>query len=260
VEAASKRTYAEHFMAQKLQGSDPGTAKLLAEKSDGDRWVLQNKPAFPLADAELDRLFELPFTRRAHPIYDKAGGVPALREVAFSLVSSRGCFGGCSFCAITSHQGRAVSARSKESLAREAAALTKQPGFKGYIHDVGGPTANFYCPPCSRQAEGSFCPDRECLYPEPCPQLKADHDPYLQVLKAVEKAGNGTIKKVFIRSGIRFDFIELDKKHGREFLETLCASHVSGQLKVAPEHIAAPVLAAMGKGNHRSYEKFRKDY
>ncbi|MFP3040868.1 YgiQ family radical SAM protein [Treponema primitia] len=253
----SLRAYAEHFMLQKLQ-ADPGTAKPLAERSDGDRWVLQNPPAFPLETTELDRIYELPYMRRAHPMYDAAGGVPALQEVCFSLVSSRGCFGGCSFCAITFHQGRALTSRSRESLVREAETLTHHTEFKGYIHDVGGPTANFYGASCPRQAKGGFCPEKECLYPKPCPQLKADHRPYMETLKALRNIGS--VKKVFIRSGIRFDYLELDKQHGREFLEILCQYHVSGQLKVAPEHISATVLAAMGKGDYDTYEKFRRDY
>jgi uncharacterized radical SAM protein YgiQ len=254
---ASLRAYAEHFMLQKLQ-ADPGTAKPLAEKSDGDRWVLQNPPAFPPDTAELDRIYELPYQRRVHPMYDAAGGIPALEEVRFSLVSSRGCFGGCSFCAITFHQGRAVSSRSRESLVREATALTRRRDFKGYIHDVGGPTANFYGAPCSRQAGGGFCPERECLYPEPCPRLKPDHRPYMETLASLRNIGS--VKKVFIRSGIRFDYMELDKQSGKEFLEFLCKYHVSGQLKVAPEHVSPSVLEIMGKGNAETYEKFRKDY
>ncbi|GHV76280.1 YgiQ family radical SAM protein [Spirochaetia bacterium] len=254
---ASLRAYAEHFMLQKLH-ADPQTAKPLAERSDGDRWVLQNPPAFPLDTADLDRVYELPYMRRAHPMYDTSGGIPALQEVCFSLVSSRGCFGGCSFCAITFHQGRAVTSRSRESLVREAETLTRHRDFKGYVHDVGGPTANFYGAHCPRQKEGSFCPEKECLYPKVCPQLKADHRPYMETLKALRNIK--TIKKVFIRSGIRFDYLELDKQHGREFLKTLCQHHVSGQLKVAPEHVSATVLAAMGKGDHAAYEKFQRDY
>ncbi|MDR3342825.1 MAG: YgiQ family radical SAM protein [Treponema sp.] len=256
----SLRSYGEHFMLQK-QNADPGSARPLVERSDGDRWVLQNPPALPLKSAELDALYELPYARKAHPRYDAAGGIPALQEVAFSLVSSRGCFGGCSFCAITLHQGRAVMGRSRESLLREAAALTRQPGFKGYIHDVGGPTANFYGPACPRQARGSFCPDRECLYPDRCVHLKADHGAYLETLNALRNEGPpGAIKKVFIRSGIRFDYLALDTRSGKEFLETLCRYHVSGQLKVAPEHISGQVLAAMGKGIPGAYEQFKQDY
>ena len=258
----SLRAYCEHFMLQK-GNADPESGRLLAELNDGGRWVIQNPPAFPLKSEELDRIYELPFTRRAHPGYDKAGGVPALQEVRFSLTANRGCFGGCSFCAITFHQGRAVVSRSKESLVREARLLAALPGFKGYIHDVGGPTANFFGPACEKQKRGAFCAGRECLYPSPCPRLKADHGPYLEALGALRGIGleeGGAVKKVFIRSGIRFDFIQLDEKHGKEFLETLCKYHVSGQLKVAPEHVSPVVLDAMGKCAHERYEQFRKDY
>ena len=252
--------YAEHFMVQRLQ-ADPLSAQPLLERSDGDRWVIQNPPAFPLTSKELDSIYELPYTRRAHPRYDAAGGIPALKEAAFSLVSSRGCFGGCSFCAITFHQGRAVTGRSLESLGEEAKTLTGLEGFKGYIHDVGGPTANFYRPPCARQTKGGFCPDRECLYPTPCPRLKADHREYLETLKALRTIGvQGGIQKIFIRSGIRFDYLGLDRRYGKELLKTLCCWHVSGQLKVAPEHVSARVLAAMGKGDHETYITFAKDY
>ena len=254
---ASLFAYAEHFMIQK-KNADPLSAKPLAEENDGDRWVIQNPPALPLSAKELDNLYELPFTRKAHPMYDAQGGIDALKEVSFSLISSRGCFGGCSFCAITGHQGRAVAGRSKESLIREAHALTSHPDFKGYIHDAGGPTANFFRPACEKQENGGFCADRECLYPKPCPNLKADHKPYLSALKALREITG--IKKVFIRSGLRFDFIQHDKKHGKEFLETLCEFHVSGQLKVAPEHICENVLEAMGKCPHSNYEQFREDF
>jgi uncharacterized radical SAM protein YgiQ len=275
----SLKNYAEHFMRQK-EHADPLSARVLAERNDGDRWVIRNPPAFPPQGAALDRIYELPYTRRAHPVYDKAGGIPALREMVFSLTASRGCFGACSFCAITFHQGRAITSRSRESLLREAAALTRLKDFKGYIHDVGGPTANFYGSGCLKQEKGGFCPDRECLYPRPCPRLKADHGPYLELLRALENlavpAGEdrgkttgpensgtknpGLIKKIFIRSGIRFDFPGLDTRRGGEFIETLCRRHVSGQLKVAPEHISPPVLAAMGKGDPGIYEGFVRDY
>ena len=253
----SLRAYAEHFMRQK-QNADPLSAKPLAEENDGDRWVIQNPPALPLSTEELDHLYELPFTRKAHPMYDVAGGISALKEVSFSLTSSRGCFGGCSFCAITFHQGRAVTGRSKESLLREAQGLVSLDGFKGYIHDVGGPTANFFRPPCEKQKSGGFCAERECLYPSPCPKLRADHGPYLETLNALREIPG--VKKVFIRSGIRFDFIQHDKKHGDEFLQTLCRHHVSGQLKVAPEHISANVLEAMGKSGVSCYAQFKKDF
>jgi uncharacterized radical SAM protein YgiQ len=251
----SLRAYAEHFMLQK-QNADPLSARVLIEENDGNRFVIQNPPALPLSTEELDQLYELPFTRKAHPMY--ADGIDALKEVSFSLVSSRGCFGGCSFCAITFHQGRTVTGRSKESLLREARTLTALDGFKGYIHDVGGPTANFFCPACEKQKQGGFCAGRECLYPSPCQNLKADHGKYLATLKTLREIPG--IKKVFIRSGIRFDFIQYDTRHGKEFLETLCEHHVSGQLKVAPEHVSANVLEAMGKCPHECYERFRKDF
>ena len=260
---ASLHAYAEHFMWQK-QNADPQSACPLAEQNDGDRWVIQNPPALPLSTRELDHLYELPFTRKAHPMYETAGGIPALKEVSFSLVSSRGCFGGCSFCAITFHQGRAVTGRSRESLVREARGIVTsfstrgEGGFKGYIHDVGGPTANFFRPACEKQRHGSFCVQRECLFPQLCPKLKADHKPYMETLSALREIPG--IKKVFIRSGIRFDFIQHDKTHGKNFMEILCQYHVSGQLKVAPEHISANVLEAMGKCGHVYYEQFRKDY
>jgi uncharacterized radical SAM protein YgiQ len=253
----SLRAYAGHFMAQK-QNSDPQSAKPLVEENDGDRFVVQNPPALPLPAEELDRIYELPFTRKAHPMYGEAGGIPALKEVSFSLTSSRGCFGGCSFCAIGFHQGRAVTGRSKESLLREARSLVSLDGFKGYIHDVGGPTANFFRPACEKQKSGGFCAQRECLFPAPCSKLKADHSQYLETLCALREIPG--VKKVFIRSGIRFDFIQYDEKHGNEFLETLCQYHVSGQLKTAPEHICANVLEAMGKCGHDCYEQFRKDF
>jgi len=258
---ASFKAYTEHFKLQKLN-ADPVSGRPLAEQSDKGatalcRWVIQNPPAFPLESRELDRIYELPFTRRSHPVYDSAGGVPALTEVRFSLLASRGCLGSCSFCSIAFHQGRVIQSRSKESLVREAKALAKAPDFKGYIHDVGGPTANFYGAACKRQKKGGFCTDRECLFPKPCSKLKADHGPYLETLAALRKA-DAKIKKVFIRSGIRFDYIDLDRLRGEEFLETLCRFHVSGQLKVAPEHIAVKVLQAMGKTG--DYERFRKRF
>ena len=254
---ASLRAYAEHFMLQK-QNADPLCARPLAEENDGGRFVIQNPPAFPLSGEEMDGLYELPFTRKAHPMYDAAGGIPALKEVSFSLVSSRGCFGGCSFCAITFHQGRAVTGRGKESLLCEARTLVTHSDFKGYIHDAGGPTANFFRPVCKKQKDGGFCAERECLFPSPCPKLKADHSQYMETLRALREIPG--IKKVFIRSGIRFDFIQYDKNNGNEFLQTLCRHHVSGQLKVAPEHISANVLEAMGKCGFSCYEQFRKDF
>jgi uncharacterized radical SAM protein YgiQ len=250
------RTYAEHFMLQK-ENYDPQSAKILIEQSD-DRFVIQNLPAFPLSEPEMDKLYELPFTRMAHPVYDADGGIPALKEVQFSLVSSRGCFGGCSFCAITAHQGKAVTGRSCPSIVREARELINLEGFKGYIHDLGGPTANFSGPACKRQEKGSFCPEKECLFPDICPQMKPSHKKYLDMLDAVRILPG--IKKVFIRSGIRFDYLLADKENGARFLEHLCKYHVSGQLKTAPEHISADVLNAMGKCGNEKYETFRKKY
>lgn len=255
---ASLRRYAEHGMLQR-GNADPVSARALAEQSDRDRWVLQNPPAFPLSQAELDEVYELPYTRKAHPIYDAAGGIPALKEVAFSLTASRGCFGGCSFCAITLHQGRAVTGRSTESLLREAAELTRRPDFKGYIHDAGGPTANFFRPGCSRQSAGGFCPDRDCLRPERCPQLRVSHQEYLEMLRLLRTA-NPAVKKIFIRSGIRFDYLMMDTQNRDTFLEELCRHHISGQLKVAPEHIAAAALAAMGKGSPGLYDRFKRAF
>jgi uncharacterized radical SAM protein YgiQ len=252
---ASLRLYAEHFMIQKMN-TDPLTAKTLAEKNDGGRWVIQNPPAFPLEQKEFDRIYELPFTRQSHPAYDAVGGIPALKEVSFSMVSSRGCSGGCSFCSIAFLQGKAIRGRSKESLVRGAKALAAMPDFKGYIHDVGGPTANFYTPLCDKQKKGGFCIDRECLFPLPCPNIIPDHGPYLDTLKRLRQIKG--VKKVFIRSGLRFDFIEADREKGGEFLETLCKYHVSGQLKIAPEHSSLRVLAAMGKAG--DYESFRRKF
>ena len=271
---SSIRSYADHFMMQK-KNSDPLTAKPLAEENDGGRFVIQNPPVIPLTSEEMDEIYELPFTRKVHPMYESNGGIKALKEVSFSLISSRGCFGGCSFCSITNHQGRAVTGRSRESLVREAKKLIKKEDnnrgvhggmqksksneeFKGYIHDVGGPTANFFRPGCEKQQRGGFCAERECLYPSPCPKLKANHSEYLKTLKALREIPG--IKKVFVRSGIRFDFIQHDKKHGHEFLETLCRHHVSGQLKVAPEHVCENVLDAMGKSGSACYEQFKKNF
>ncbi len=253
---ASLRAYAEHFAAQK-RNADALRSKPLAERSD-DRWVVQNPPAFPLESAELDRVYELPFVRRAHPMYDAEGGVPALKEVEFSLVSSRGCYGGCSFCAITFHQGRAVRGRTRASLVREAEKLAAAEGFKGYIHDVGGPTANFRGPACAVQGKGGACPDRECLHPDICPNLRIDHREYAETLRAVRSVRG--VKKVFVRSGIRFDYLMADEKGRDAFLAELCEFHVSGQLKVAPEHVSARVLDAMGKSGNEIYESFRRAY
>jgi len=319
VDPESLKAYAKHFMIQK-NNSDPLSGQPLLEETDSEtgkntslhgpgkgsgtgRLVIQNPPALPLTSAEMDRIHELPFTREAHPVYEKYGGVPALNEVKFSLTASRGCFGGCSFCAIGFHQGRVIQNRSTESLVREAKLLADMKDFKGYIHDVGGPTANFFDRPCQKQKSGGFCADRECMTGKAagneevvvrkaeevskakkvgkaeaaskaskageagkteavisvCPALKADHSSYLKTLATLRTADK-RIKKVFIRSGIRYDYMALDSIYGDEFLETLCAHHVSGQLRVAPEHISKRVLVAMGKPVHADYETFRKRF
>ncbi len=249
-----KTGFARSF-ALRMQHTDPFSARPLAEEAAG-QLVIQNPPDFPLSQAELDAVYELPFARKAHPGYSQP--IPAFEEVRFSLVSSRGCFGGCSFCALTFHQGRIVRGRSHESLLREARLLTEEPGFKGYIHDVGGPTANFRQPACQRQESRGACTNRQCLFPEPCPQLLPDHSDYRQLLKQLRELP--AVKKVFIRSGIRYDYLLADEVEGQAFLRDLCEHHVSGQLKVAPEHVSDQVLQMMGKPGIRVYKKFMQAY
>lgn len=246
--------YAESFRLQHLN-ADPYSGRPLAEESEG-RFVVQEPPAFPLAAAALDRLYEAPYERAAHPAYDAFGGVPALEEVRFSLTSARGCFGSCSFCSLAYHQGRIVQARSADSLEREARTLTALPGFKGYIHDVGGPTANFRAPACARQETFGACPDRRCLAPEACPSLRVDHSDYLGVLRRLRSLPG--VKKVFVRSGIRFDYLMMDPDD--DFYRELVEHHVSGQLKVAPEHVSDRVLALMGKPPRRVYDAFARRF
>jgi uncharacterized radical SAM protein YgiQ len=250
----AKSRYAESFALQ-YRNTDPATARILAEDCGG-RWAIQEPPAYPLGTAELDRIYDLHFERAAHPMYDDRGGVPALSEVEFSIVSSRGCFGACSFCSLAFHQGRRVSARSKASILREAAVLIGRPGFKGYIHDLGGPTANFRIPACSKMERDGACPDRLCLAPEPCPNLRVDHREYLDILRALRSLPG--VKKVFVRSGIRFDYLMLDSDES--FFRELVEHHVSGQLKVAPEHVSDTVLALMGKPRRAAYEAFAERY
>lgn len=235
---------------------DPIRGKTLVQRHER-AFLVQNPPVKPLTTAELDELYALPFVRTAHPSYDQAGGVPAIEEVQFSLVSQRGCFGGCAFCAITSHQGRIIQSRSHQSLLAEAAVLTKLPGFKGYIHDVGGPTANFRQPACQAQLQRGACRGKSCLSPQPCARLEADHQDYLQLLRKL-RALQG-VKKVFIRSGIRYDYLLL-AKDGEEFLTELCRHHVSGQLKVAPEHVSPRVTQLMGKSGCATYLRFQEAY
>ena len=252
---ADKSNYARSFYTQYLN-TDAFNGKRLAEPYSEHLFIVQNSPAKPLSVTEMDDVYGLPYTRKYHPSYEKQGGVPAVSEIRFSLISNRGCFGGCSFCALTFHQGRIVQVRSHESLLREAELITKDKDFKGYIHDVGGPTANFRHPSCSRQLEHGVCRNRQCLFPEPCKNLDADHSDYVALLKELRKVPG--VKKVFIRSGIRFDYLLADKN--REFLKELCQYHVSGQLKVAPEHVAGPVLSLMGKPEHCVYEKFTEEF
>ena len=250
-----KREYAKSFYTQYLN-TDPFTGKRLVELYSDHLYVVQNPPAKPLTETEMDDVYGLPYMRTYHPSYEEAGGVPAISEIRFSLTSSRGCFGGCSFCALTFHQGRIVQVRSHDSLIKEAEKITKEKEFKGYIHDVGGPTANFRHPSCKKQMTHGVCRNRQCLFPTPCPNLDADHSDYVKLLKKLRKIPG--VKKVFIRSGIRFDYLLADKKN--DFLRELCEYHVSGQLKVAPEHVAAPVLSLMGKPEHRVYEEFTRQF
>ena len=252
---ADKKNYAKSFYVQ-YQNTDPFSGKRLAESYDYKTFVVQNPPSKPLTIEEMDDVYALPYMRTYHPSYEKAGGVPAISEVKFSLVSNRGCFGGCSFCALTFHQGRIIQVRSHESIIEEAKMLTKEPDFKGYIHDVGGPTANFRAPACKKQLKHGACPNKQCLFPKPCDKLIADHRDYRALLKQLRALPG--VKKVFIRSGIRFDYLLADKD--QSFLKELCEYHVSGQLKVAPEHISDAVLKYMGKPENSVYRRFVQSY
>ena len=252
---AEKRKYAESFYTQ-YRNTDPFSGKRLAEPYGRKLFVLQNPPAKPLTQMEMDDIYALPFAGTYAPVYEQAGGIPAIREVKFSLVSCRGCFGGCSFCALTFHQGRIIQTRSHESLLAEAKRMTQDPDFKGYIHDVGGPTANFRKPSCTKQLTHGVCTNRQCLFPKPCPNLKADHKDYLSLLRKLRKIPG--VKKVFIRSGIRYDYVMADPDD--TFLRELCEYHVSGQLKVAPEHVSDRVLSRMGKPEFSVYQGFADRY
>ena len=253
--AADPRKYAESFYLQYCN-TDPFSARRLLEPYGEHEFVVQNPPQKPLSQAEMDRIYALPYCRTYHPSYEKRGGVPAISEVRFSLASNRGCFGACSFCALTFHQGRIIQTRSHESLLHEAEAMTNEKDFKGYIHDVGGPTANFRQPACKKQLTKGACPNRQCLFPEPCKNMIADHSDYVALLRKLRKLPG--VKKVFIRSGIRFDYLLADKSD--VFFRELVKYHVSGQLKVAPEHVADPVLDLMGKPRHCVYERFLEKY
>ena len=255
----SKALYAKSYLIQE-QNTDALNAQILIEKTDA-RYVVQNPPSLPLTTQEMDSIYELPFTRRWHPMYDRQAengktGIPALAEVKFSLASCRGCFGACSFCAITFHQGRRIQSRSHESLLKEAELMTHDKDFKGYIHDVGGPTANFRNDACEKQKAAGACKNRDCLGTDPCPNVKVDHKDYVELLQKLRAIPN--VKKVFIRSGIRFDYLMMDKD--KTFFYELCKHHISGQLKVAPEHVNDNVLRLMRKSTHKVYEQFAAEY
>ena len=250
----NKRAYAESFKIQ-YGNCDPFTAKRLAEPC-GKVYVVQNPPQKPLTTQEMDAVYALPYCRTWHPSYAKKGGVPAIEEVKFSLVSCRGCFGACSFCALTFHQGRIIQTRSHESILAEAEVMVKDKDFKGYIHDVGGPTANFRHPACDKQLTKGACGGRQCLYPTPCKNMKADHSDYIALLRKLRKIPG--VKKVFVRSGIRFDYLLADKKD--TFFKELVQHHISGQLKVAPEHVSDAVLDKMGKPRNAVYNRFVEKY
>lgn len=252
---AQPKKYAESFQTQYCN-TDPFTGKTLIEPYQNGIYVVQNPPQPPLSTQEMDDIYDLPYMRTYHPSYEEAGGVPAISEIKFSLVSNRGCFGGCSFCALTFHQGRIIQIRSHESLIREAEGMTQEKDFKGYIHDVGGPTANFRHPSCKKQLTQGVCKNRQCLFPEPCPNLEVDHSDYLSLLRKLRALPG--VRKVFIRSGIRFDYLMADPDD--TFFRELVEHHVSGQLKVAPEHISDAVLPLLGKPKKEVYERFVRKY
>ena len=252
---ADKALYAKSFAIQN-ENTDSCTGKPLAEEYPGGVYVVQNPPQPPLSTEEMDAVYALPYARTYHPSYEKLGGVPAISEIKFSLISNRGCFGGCSFCALTFHQGRTVQTRSHESILEEAGLLIKDPEFKGYIHDVGGPTANFRHPSCQKQLTLGVCKNRQCLFPSPCKNLYVDHSDYLELLRKLRALPG--VKKVFVRSGIRFDYLLADRDD--KFFRELVEHHISGQLKVAPEHISDPVLRCMGKPENAVYNRFVEKY
>ena len=249
-----KRAYAEAAMMQ-YNEQDAYAGRAILQRCEG-RLMLQNPPPLPIETKEFDRVYELPYTRTFHPVYAQAGGVPAISEVEFSIIHNRGCFGACNFCSLAFHQGRVVSARSHDSVVREAEALTKREGFKGYIHDVGGPTANFRRPACAKQCKTGLCRDKRCLFPSACRAMDADHSDYLKLLRRLRRLEG--VKKVFIRSGLRYDYMQAGKNE--EFFSELVRYHVSGQLKVAPEHKSERVLYYMGKPPFSEYLKFRDKY
>lgn len=250
-----KTKYAESFRIQ-YENTDPFTGKNLVEGYDHGIYVVQNPPSEPLSMQEMDDIYDLPYMRTYHPSYEAVGGVPAIEEIRFSLTSNRGCFGGCSFCALTFHQGRTVQVRSHESIIKEAKLMTQDPAFKGYLHDVGGPTANFRHPSCEKQLRVGVCKNKQCLFPKPCANLTVDHQDYLKLLRSLRALPG--VKKVFVRSGIRFDYLLADPDD--TFFKELIKYHVSGQLRVAPEHISDRVLKLMGKPENQVYRKFLEKY
>ena len=252
---ADRLEYARSFYTQYVN-TDPYSAKTLVEGYGTRGYVVQNPPAYPLTQMEMDDVYDLPYMNNYHPVYEAKGGIPAISEIKFSLTSNRGGFGGCSFCALTFHQGRIIQTRSHESLIREAEQMTHDPDFKGYIHDVGGPTANFRHKSCAKQDKYGVCTNKQCLFPEPCRNLKVDHKDYIELLRKLEAIPG--VKKVFIRSGIRFDYVMADSSD--EFLKELCEKHISGQLRVAPEHVSDNVLKMMGKPKNSVYESFIARY
>lgn len=250
----NKREFAKSFYTQYCN-TDPFSGKRLYEPYERV-FVVQNPPQKPLSQQEMDEVYALPYMRNYHPSYEKDGGVPAISEIRFSLTSNRGCYGGCNFCALTFHQGRIIQTRSHESIIDEAHKIIEDPNFKGYIHDVGGPTANFRAPACQKQLTKGACPQKQCLFPTPCKNLEVDHKDYISLLRKLRALPK--VKKVFIRSGIRFDYLIYDKD--QTFLRELCEHHVSGQLKVAPEHISNAVLSKLGKPSVEVYNRFVKAY
>ncbi|MBR3602170.1 MAG: YgiQ family radical SAM protein [Lachnospiraceae bacterium] len=251
----NKRAYAESFRIQ-YENTDPFTGKVMVEEYPNGIYVVQNPPQEPLTREEMDEVYALPYMRTYHPSYEEKGGVPAISEIKFSLTSNRGCFGGCNFCALTFHQGRTIQTRSHESIIEEAKQVIAEKDFKGYIHDVGGPTANFRQPSCEKQMKFGVCKNKQCLFPTACKNMKVDHSDYVSLLRKLRALPG--VKKVFIRSGIRFDYLIEDKDD--TFFKELVQYHISGQLKVAPEHISDAVLKRMGKPENKVYEKFQKKY
>ena len=251
----NKKAFAKSFGIQ-YENTDAFIAKVLVEKYKDTEYVVQNVPSMPLTTQEMDEVYDLPYMRNYHPSYESQGGIPAVNELRNSITSCRGCYGACSFCALTFHQGRIISSRSHESILKEAHTITEQADFKGYIHDVGGPTANFRQPACDKQLSKGACKKRQCLFPTPCPNMKVDHKDYVSLLRKLRSLPK--VKKVFIKSGIRFDYLINDKDD--TFINELCKYHVSGQLKVAPEHISDNVLSVMGKPPVSVYNRFIKKY